>query len=101
MANRKDLQLLFEKLLGSRNVYYQPPATVKMRYPAIVYSRDAIDNFCADDYVYRQANAYSVIVIDENPDSEFVKKVSRLTRCRFVTHYTKDNLNHDVFKLYY
>ena len=38
MANRLDLQALLEDLLGSRNVYYQPPESVKMNYPAIVYA---------------------------------------------------------------
>lgn len=101
MANRLDLQTMLEELLGSRNVYYQPPASVSMRYPAIRYSRKDIDNTFADNTVYMQALCYEIIVIDKNPDSEYVKKVSRLPRCRFDRHYTADNLNHDVFTIYY
>ena len=37
MSKRKDLQKLLEQTLGSRNVYFQPPATIKMQYPAIRY----------------------------------------------------------------
>ena len=44
MANRLDLQALLEDLLGSRNVYYQPPESVKMNYPAIVYALEDIEN---------------------------------------------------------
>lgn len=101
MGNRLGLQALFEKLLGSRNVYYQPPASVKLNYPAIVYSRDDIDNVFANNRVYMQTTAYMVTVIDKNPDSEIVKKVSCLPMCNFERHYTSDNLNHDVFTLYY
>lgn len=101
MGTRLELQTLLETLLGSKNVYYQPPATIQMKYPAIVYSRDGIENIHANDGVYGQSVSYAVTVIDKNPDSEFVKKVSKLPKCRFDRHYTSDNLNHDVFTLYY
>lgn len=101
MGSRLELQALLEQLLGSRNVYYQPPSSIFMNYPAIVYSRNDIENRHANNGVYTQHMAYSVIVIDENPDSEYVKKVSKLQMCSFDRHYTKDNLNHDVFTLYF
>ena len=101
MASRLNLQTELETILGSRNVYYQPPESVKMKYPAIVYSRKNIDNIFADDTVYTQNHAYELTVIDPNPDSEIVMKVSRLPAFTFDRHYTADNLNHDVFRLYY
>lgn len=101
MGSRLDLQTKLETLLGSQNVYYQPPASVRMNYPAIVYSRSNIENRHADDDVYMQAYFYEVTVIDEDPDSEIVENVSKLPGCRFDRHYTSDNLNHDVFTLYY
>lgn len=101
MASRLELQTLLENTLGSRNVYYQPPASVQMKYPAIVYSRNDIENAFADNSVYAQNHAYLVTVIDRNPDSEIVEKVSRLPMCAFDRHYVVDNLNHDVFTLYY
>lgn len=101
MASRLELQTLLEKTLGSRNVYYQPPESVKIKYPAIIYSRDDIENVFADNSVYRQHNAYEIIVIDEDPDSEIPKKISVLPMCIFDRHYTSDNFNHDVFKLYF
>lgn len=69
MANRLDLQALLEDLLGSRNVYYQPPESVKMNYPAIVYALEDIENTFADDGVYLSNRKYLVTVIDKNPDS--------------------------------
>ena len=74
---------------------------IKMKYPAIVYSRDDIDNSFANDSVYMQSLAYSVTVIDSDPDSEIVAKVSRLPRCQYDRHYKADNLNHDMFTIYY
>ena len=101
MPSRIELQTLLEELLGSRNVYYQPPASLRMQYPAIVYSRSKIENEFANNLVYKRAVAYDVTVIDKNPDSEIVEKVSFLPLCKHDRHYTSDNLNHDVFTLYY
>lgn len=101
MARRVELQGILEELLGSRNVYYQPPASIKMTYPAIVYTRDDIDQHYADNSPYKQTHAYMVTVIDKNPDSEIVNKVSSLPLCSYDRHYVSDNLNHDVFTLYF
>ena len=101
MVSRPSLQTFLEELLGSPNVYFQPPPSVKMSYPAIVYSRKDIDNLHANDEVYLQNHAYELVVIDKNPDSEIVEKVSKLPYCVFDRHYTKDNLNHDAFTIYF
>nr|DAQ74279.1 MAG TPA: tail completion protein [Caudoviricetes sp.] len=101
MANRLDLQAELEELLGSRNVYFQPPASVRINYPAIVYTRSDIDNTFADDSVYMQSHFYEVTVIDEDPDSKIVEAVSKLPTCRFSRHFTSENLNHDTFIIYY
>lgn len=101
MGTRLELQTLLETTLGSRNVYFQPPASVRMQYPAIVYSRKDIENTFANNGVYLQALAYELTVIDEDPDSEIVMTVSKLPMCSFDRHYTADNLNHYVFKLFF
>lgn len=101
MADRLSLQTKLETILGSRNVYYQPPASVKLKYPAIVYSRNDINNTFADNEVYKQEHEYSITVIDSNPDSIHVKDISKMPRIKFNRHYVADNLNHDVFNLYY
>lgn len=101
MPSRLELHEIFCDILGSRNVYYQPPESVKMQYPAIVYSRANIDNSFADNDVYRQSHVYNLTVIDYDPDSEIVSAVSKLPRCRFDRHYAYNNLNHDVFTIYF
>lgn len=86
---------------GDRHVYFQPPESVKIKYPAIVYSRNDIGNTFANNDVYKQSRNYQVTVIDRDPDSEIVDKVSKLPTCRFNRHFVSDNLNHDVFILYH
>lgn len=101
MASRTDLQALLEKLLGSRNVYFQPPESVKMNYPAIVYALDNIDNAYADDGVYLSPREYQITLIDKDPDSTFIGKVALIPTCRFVRHFKSDNLNHYVYNIYF
>lgn len=101
MNKRIDLHHLLEDLLGSKNVYFQPPPSIKMKFPAIVYHRDDIYNKHADDSVYKQNIRYLVTVIDYDPDSEIVSKVSKLQHCKFNRSFKSDNLNHDVFVLYF
>ena len=96
---RLELHELLAELLGSRNVYYQPPESVRMKYPAIKYSRDDIQNTFANNSVYMQQYAYEITVIDEDPDSEIVDKISKLPTARFERHYTSDDLNHDIYKI--
>lgn len=95
------------KALGCPNrgsecrVYFQPPSTVKMKYPAIVYALDDIQNTFANDGVFLSDKKYSVIVIDTDPDSSIVDKVAEMPTSRFNRHYTKDNLNHYVFEVFF
>lgn len=101
MGSRFDLHEILKQKLGSNYVYFQPPASLQMKYPAIVYSRSRIENYYADNNVYAQTYLYTITVIDANPDSEIVSKVSLIPRIRHDRTYTSDNLNHDVFTLIY
>ena len=101
MGSRIELQRLLEEILGSRNVYYQPPSTIQMSYPAIVYSCDGLDNIYADDSVYMQSLEYQITVIDKNPDGDIWLKVSKIPKCRHDRNFKSDNLNHYVFTLSY
>ena len=102
MDNRRyELQNILENILGSQNVYFQPPESIRIEYPAIIYNRSNLSDNYANDSSYSRRMEYNVILIDRNPDSEFIEKIVNLPFCRFDRHYTSDNLNHDVFTLYY
>ena len=100
MPSRIDLHNIFVEILGSNNVYFQPPASVIMQYPAIKYSRKDMHGEFANDGLYFHSPQYEVILIDKNPDSEFIEKILMLPYCHFNRHYEVDNLNHDVFTIY-
>lgn len=98
---RIELQERLEELLGSKNVYFQPPENLKMQYDCIRYSRDKIDADFADNVPYQLHDRYQLIAITKNPDSDLPRKIAMLPMCTHNRHYTANNLNHDVFTLYY
>jgi hypothetical protein len=101
MTRRLEFQSLLESLLGSGNVYFQPPPTVQMSYPAIVYNRDFRVVDYADNVVYYDKLRYQVTLIDANPDSQIFEGFRTLPLSTFVRHFTADHLNHDVFDVYF
>src|SRR3954467_15089804 len=99
MGQRSQLHQLLETF--TEYVYFQPPTNVKLKYPCIIYKRDFADTKFADDNPYTITTRYMVMVIDQNPDSDISSKVAALPMCLFNRFYTADNLNHDVYNLYY
>lgn len=83
------------------NVYFQPPPSVSLKYPCIIYERKNIDQQFADNIPYTQAIRYTLTVISKDPDDEIVIKVSQLPMALYDRFFTSDNLNHDVFNVYY
>lgn len=83
------------------HVYFQPAESVKMKYPCIIYSLDDYSTHHADNLPYMVTKCYQVTVVDKDPDSVIKDQVALLPQSRFVRHFTKDNLNQDVFEIYY
>ena len=101
MASRLQLQSKLEELLDNKNVYYQPPESLKMEYPAIRYSKSKIESRHADDMKYSNFTRYEIIVIDRRPDHDVIQKILSLPHSSYDRHYTSDNLNHDIITLYF
>lgn len=99
MGRRVDLNNLLKTF--TPNVYFQPPESVKMSYPAIVYHLDDADLEFADNAPYSMRFKYSLTLIDEDPDSDLRVKLLSLPLVSFSRHYTADLLNHDSFSLYF
>lgn len=83
------------------HVYFQPPATVSLEYPCIIYSLQNIDSIYADNDPYGTDTSYSIMYITKNPDDPVRYELAKFRLCRFERHYTADNLNHYIYRLYY
>ena len=100
-GQRLDLQLILEDLLGSENVYFQPPESKELQYPCIVYQRYIGKTDFADGEPYILSQRYQVTVIDPDPDSLIPDKVAALPTAIKNRFFVVNNLNHDVINLYF
>ena len=97
---RLQLHEKLKELLGSDNVYFQPPPSLILKFPCIVYSLQSYNNKYADNGIYNTRKRYKVTVIDEDPDSDIPDKLNEFTMSYFDRWYAADGLNHYVFNLY-
>ena len=101
MGSRLDLQTLLQNLGDGVNVYFQPPPNIQMVYPAIVYNRDNLAAEFADNVPYSTMFRWQITVIDADPDSPLLTLLAKLPLMRYVRHYTSENLNHDIYQVYF
>ena len=117
VRDRSGLQTILEEIFsifheadGFQHVYFQPGANITLRYPCVVYKRDGDRPTYADNRKYLDQWSYQLIVIDCDPISSrinaegtktIIDAISELPKCSYIRHYVVDNLNHDVFKIYY
>lgn len=100
MVTRIDLQNTLEEILGSRNVYFQPPPSIRMKYPAIVYELDRVNGPKADDRLYLKRHRYAIKYISRDPDNTVIDQLLELPYCNFDRRFIVDNLYHDCFDLH-
>jgi hypothetical protein len=99
MGQRLDLHALL--ITFTENVYFQPPENIQLEYPCIIYKRDFAETKFADDKPYNHVLRYMVTVIDRDPDSDIPDKVASMPMSLFNRFYTADDLNHDVFNVFF
>lgn len=99
MGQRSDLHQLLETF--TTYVYFQPPNNVHLQYPCIIYQRNLGDTKFADDKPYSRKLRYMITIIDRDPDSEIPDKVAAMPMSVFNTFFTVDDLNHDVYNVYF
>lgn len=102
MASRLNLHEELCTILGSRNVYFQPPASLLMNYDAIRYSLSGKDLKRADNRIYTNTNEYECIFITRDSDSKIPDVIlEHFEMCSLGKPYTTDNLYHFPITIYY
>ena len=95
------LRSIVKQRCGSENVYSQPPANLRFKYPCCCNTREKTRSPKADDRVYFFFFDYSFTVIDTKPDSEMTAAMGLLAKASHDRHFISDNLYHDVFSVWY
>lgn len=98
---RLELDKILRSILGSSNVYFQPPSNHTMKYPCIVYKFENHDTRYSGNHPYTQQRRYQITVIDKDPSSDLYFGVCALPMSSLTTRFTSDGLNHTVITLYY
>lgn len=89
-------------ILGSKHVYFQPPADIRLVYPCIVYSRDSTRILRADNKPYNGWIRYNIMYITREPDNESISQMlCGLPFCSTDRSYVSDNLYHQTFTVFY
>jgi len=96
------VQLHNELLTVLSKAYFQPPESLKLSYPCIVYSLEGDQISRADDLAYKRMKRYTVTVIDDNPDSEYSDELlNKFEYCSFDRCFVSNNLYHYTHTIYY
>lgn len=102
MDRRIELHDKLIDILGNRNVYFQPPASVQLSYPCVIYNLGTGDIKRADNSVYAYTNSYEITFIYKKPNMDILEQMLRsFSMCSVSRVYVADNLNHYVFNVYY
>ena len=98
---RLKLHAIFEKMLGTNHVYFQPPPDLRMAYPCIRYSLSGMDPHWGGNKLYVNTARYQVTYIDADPDNSIKYEMVKLPMCTMERSYKSNGLNHYVFDLYF
>lgn len=100
MGTRLEFQEFLETMLGIP-VYFQPPSSIEMSYPCIVYRLSKLNSIYANNNPYINHIGYDVTLIDKDPDTTIKNVLLRLPKSRFERFFPSDSLNHFVFQIFF
>lgn len=89
------------EILGSENVYYNPPSNKRINYDAIRVTLDDIEQSYADNIVYARNRRYQLTYMGYLLKDEVINKLLDLPHASFDRSYKDDNLDHYVIHIYW
>lgn len=101
MSSQPSVQRILENATGLKTVYFQPPDSLKIIYPAVIYSLSNLQTTYANNKKYIGYDVYKVTIITKDPRSDLHEKIDCLDFCDFDRAYVSDGLHHFVFTLYH
>lgn len=100
--NRLKLHKELKELLGNANVYFQPPENVKIKYPCIIYSKNAPRTRSSENKTYLVFDYYEIQLIEREAETDMdAKMLDHFSMIRVGRKYVYENLYHTTYSLYY
>lgn len=97
---RTEFHQVLVDILGKNNVYYQPPESLTIKYPCIIYKLDGVKTDKADNGLYLANDRMVVTLCHKDPDNTIRNELLKIPKCKFDRFYAKDNINHYVYTIY-
>ena len=102
MGTTRSLQDELKTILGSNNVYFRPPSSIRMKYPCFVVDRAGASQYTADNRNYIWKKKYTVTYISNESDPDMVDTMlNHFEECKYDRPFVNDDLYHDVFTLFW
>lgn len=102
MRSHYDLQAELSKIENVKQVYWDPPESLKLEYPCIVVSQSNVFKRFANNGRYIRIPGYDVMVIDPDTDSEiYLEVLNRFKYCDEKVPFEADGLSHWPLLIYY
>lgn len=101
MDRRLQLQEVLEALLGSKAVYFQPPANYAMEYPCFRYERDDVVQEHANNRPYTSTDRYSVTFMSKSASDQTWRAVLALPMASFDRSYPADGIHHTIISIHF
>ena len=60
MSRREELSKKLHDIIGNDNVYFQPPASVRIKYPCCIYELGRGATTRANNSIYNYVNSYQL-----------------------------------------
>lgn len=99
---RLELDAKLRLLIGNGNVYFQPPESVRIKYPCLIYKFTGVEIKHADNGHYYKVRKYDMLHVHRDPDTDFIDSINTYVKyASFDRRYISDNLYHDAYIIYY
>lgn len=101
MRRKSELSLLLHTLPVNDEIHFQPPESVKLEYPCVLYEFDNYRDFNANDRKHITREKYIVTHIYKDPTQNLRETIMSLfIYVYFDRVFVADNLYHDVYTVY-
>ncbi len=92
-------RMLKEEIMHCDSVYFQPPSSLKLKYPCIVYNLNDINDKKADEISDDRHYQFRLTLISPNPDNNIVDKIMNLKYAKYVRSFSTQGLYHYMFDI--
>lgn len=90
-----------KEVLGSNNVYFNPPRSTDIKYPCIIYNLKDIPIKRASNEIYILEHVYNVLLIGIKPYEDIKDKILiSFKYSKFDRPYINEGLYHYAYTIY-